>query len=129
MILAGVLLKLGAYGLLRASLLVDLKKWEYYKLFFFVLVGGFLASLVCFRQHDLKALVAYSSVVHMGVIVLVLSLKGYLRVVGVVCILISHGVIRRGMFLNVTLFYKLRKSRSVLLKKGLIYYLPLFIFF
>jgi len=65
----------------------------------------------------------------MGVIVLVLSLKGYLRVVGVVCILISHGVIRRGMFLNVTLFYKLRKSRSVLLKKGLIYYLPLFIFF
>jgi NADH-ubiquinone oxidoreductase chain 4 len=69
MILAGVLLKLGGYGLLRIfPVLVRFFNFG----FVWVsvrLVGGFLVSLICIRQTDLKSLIAYSSVAHIGIVI------------------------------------------------------------
>jgi NADH-ubiquinone oxidoreductase chain 4 len=68
-ILAGVLLKLGGYGLIRVFPFLLLIGLTYNFVFISVsLLGGFLISLVCLRQIDIKALIAYSSVAHIGIV-------------------------------------------------------------
>jgi NADH-ubiquinone oxidoreductase chain 4 len=68
-ILAGVLLKLGGYGLLRVfSILMDFFKWSFIWISV-SLIGGLVVSLICIRQTDLKPLIAYSSVAHMGIVI------------------------------------------------------------
>lgn len=91
MVLAGVLLKLGAYGLL---LFLPLIKINYLLSIYFVLalLGSSLRALVCLRQGDIKLLIAYSSVVHMGVVIL-----GFIRgtELGYSCglmIVLAHGL-------------------------------------
>jgi NADH-ubiquinone oxidoreductase chain 4 len=69
MILAGVLLKLGGYGLIRVFPFLLLIGLNYNFIFVSIsLIGGFLISLVCLRQMDIKALIAYSSVAHIGIV-------------------------------------------------------------
>jgi NADH-ubiquinone oxidoreductase chain 4 len=69
MILAGVLLKLGGYGLIRVFPFLLLMGLNYNFIFVSIsLVGGFLIRLVCLRQIDIKALIAYSSVAHIGIV-------------------------------------------------------------
>lgn len=68
-ILAGLLLKLGGYGLLRVFPFIQQVGLKYNFIFIGVsLIGGVLVSLVCLRQTDLKALIAYSSVAHIGIV-------------------------------------------------------------
>jgi NADH-ubiquinone oxidoreductase chain 4 len=68
-ILAGVLLKLGGYGLIRVFPFIMLIGLNFNYFFISIrLVGGFLISLVCLRQIDIKALIAYSSVAHIGIV-------------------------------------------------------------
>ena len=69
MVLSGVLLKLGSYGLL---LFIPLIKLNLLMVFYFViaLLGSILGSLICFRQGDIKIVIAYSSIVHMGAVTL-----------------------------------------------------------
>jgi NADH-ubiquinone oxidoreductase chain 4 len=68
-ILAGILLKLGGYGLIRVFPLFTLLGINFNYFFISIsLVGGVLISLVCLRQIDLKALIAYSSVAHIGIV-------------------------------------------------------------
>jgi len=92
MILAGVLLKIGVYGLIRLIGLCysHIITWGGY-VFSFGLVGGLVCCLICVRQVDLKSLVAYSSICHMGV-----SLRGILAPSGGLkgCILmrLAHGL-------------------------------------
>jgi NADH-ubiquinone oxidoreductase chain 4 len=70
MILAGVLLKLGGYGLLRVFVLIQSFAIKYNLIFYVIsLVGGVLISLVCLIQVDIKALIAYSSVAHIGIVI------------------------------------------------------------
>jgi NADH-ubiquinone oxidoreductase chain 4 len=69
MILAGVLLKLGGYGLIRVFPFLLLIGLNYNFIFVSIsLIGGFLIRLVCLRQIDIKALIAYSSVAHIGIV-------------------------------------------------------------
>lgn len=69
MILAGVLLKLGGYGLLRVFPFLLVIGLNFNYVFISIrLVGGFLISLICLRQIDIKALIAYSSVAHIGIV-------------------------------------------------------------
>lgn len=76
--MAGLLLKLGGYGLIRLSSVVVAPVGTNYFMFFIVcgLIGGVLTSFMCLQQRDLKALVAFSSIGHMR-LVFFGSLRGY----------------------------------------------------
>jgi NADH-ubiquinone oxidoreductase chain 4 len=70
MILAGVLLKMGGYGMLRILTLYQVERMSLSTFLASVSVwGGFVCSLICLRQADIKALIAYRSITHIGVIV------------------------------------------------------------
>nr|YP_010704701.1 NADH dehydrogenase subunit 4 [Polypedilum masudai]UXG19088.1 NADH dehydrogenase subunit 4 [Polypedilum masudai] len=125
MILAGVLLKLGGYGLIRVFSVI-LNFSVKLNIFWIVLslVGGFLVSLICLRQIDLKALVAYSSVAHMSLVIgglMVLMSWGW----GFsYTLMIAHGLCSSGLFYLVNLFYERLSSRSLLINKGMIVFMP-----
>nr|YP_009443882.1 NADH dehydrogenase subunit 4 [Archipsocus nomas]ATU07103.1 NADH dehydrogenase subunit 4 [Archipsocus nomas] len=125
MILAGVLLKLGGYGLLQ----VMRSMWRVgndYALFYISLslIGGVLISLVCLRQSDLKLLVAYSSVCHMGLMMSgVFTFKSW-GVMGSFSMMVSHGLCSSGLFYLCNLTYERSGSRNLLFNKGMLHYLP-----
>lgn len=124
-ILAGVLLKLGGYGLIRVfSVIINIS--IKLNIFWIVLslVGGFLVSLVCLRQIDLKALVAYSSVAHIrlvigGLMVLLRWGWGFSY-----ALIIAHGLCSSGLFYLVNLTYERLGSRSLLINKGILTFMP-----
>nr|UGS80550.1 NADH dehydrogenase subunit 4 [Waoraniella jarlinsoni] len=125
MILAGVLLKLGGYGLMRFSLFLYKYIINYVFLFILLsLLGGVLVSLNCLRQSDVKLLVAYSSVSHMG-----MMLSGALNfsvwgLSSTLLMMLSHGLCSSGCFFLINIYYERVGSRSLLLLKGMIHYLP-----
>lgn len=118
-ILAGVLLKLGGYGILRRIIFFN---FGYYNIVpwvsSFSIVGALLVGLICLRQVDLKRLVAYSSVVHMGPVVLVLFLMTSYRVLGGWLIIFSHGLCSSCMFFILNLSYQIVGRRSFLIRRG-----------
>lgn len=119
MILAGVLLKLGSYGLIRLVKIFHLNYINWGLLIkFWVCFSLFIIKLICFRQKDLKSLVAYSSVSHMSLIVLSISSGKILGILGVILMRIAHGICSSGLFANVKIFYFLRGSRKILFKNG-----------
>jgi len=124
-ILAGVLLKLGGYGLIRVfSIVLNLS--IKLNIFWVVLslVGGFLVSLICLRQIDLKALVAYSSVAHISLVIgglIVLTRWGW----GFsYTLIIAHGLCSSGLFFLVNLFYERLGRRRLLINKGILAFIP-----
>nr|YP_010587791.1 NADH dehydrogenase subunit 4 [Dicrotendipes pelochloris]WAB46400.1 NADH dehydrogenase subunit 4 [Dicrotendipes pelochloris] len=125
MILAGVLLKLGGYGLIRMfSIIINISMKL--NIFWIVLslVGGFLVSLVCLRQIDLKSLVAYSSVAHMSLVIgglMVLLSWGWGFSYS---LMIAHGLCSSGLFYLVNLTYERLGSRSLLINKGMLAFMP-----
>nr|YP_010587778.1 NADH dehydrogenase subunit 4 [Nilodorum tainanus]WAB46387.1 NADH dehydrogenase subunit 4 [Nilodorum tainanus] len=125
MILAGVLLKLGGYGLIRVfSVIINISLKL--NIFWIVLslVGGFLVSLICLRQIDLKSLVAYSSVAHMSLVIgglMVLLSWGWGFSYS---LMIAHGLCSSGLFYLVNLTYERLGSRSLLINKGMLSYMP-----
>lgn len=124
-ILAGVMLKLGGYGLLRIlSLLqgVGLKFnyiWVRIRLF-----GGVLIRLVCLRQTDLKSLIAYSSVVHIGVVIGGLITITYWGLCGSYTLIIAHGLCSSGLFCLANITYERLGSRSLIINRGLLNLIP-----
>jgi len=126
MILAGVLLKLGGYGICRVfrKFYVGFIKFSPY-LIGLRLIGMAYVGFMCCRLNDIKALVAYSSVAHIG---LVLSglLGGYLwGVTGGLIIIIRHGVSSSGLFCIVNIYYERLGRRSMYINKGLMLLFPL----
>lgn len=124
-ILAGVLLKLGGYGLIRIfSIIINISMKL--NIFWIVLslVGGFLVSLICLRQIDLKSLVAYSSVAHISLVIggLIVLLRwgwGFSY-----SLIIAHGLCSSGLFYLVNLTYERLGSRSLLINKGILNFIP-----
>nr|YP_009987526.1 NADH dehydrogenase subunit 4 [Chloriona tateyamana]QBZ37986.1 NADH dehydrogenase subunit 4 [Chloriona tateyamana] len=130
MILAGVLLKLGGYGLIRVSFMF-LSLLNLYSFIFISvsLMGSFYVSLFCFLQADLKVLVAYSSVSHMGLVlsgVMSLSSYGYM---GSLYLMVSHGLVSSGLFYLVGCLYDRLGSRSLFLMSGLLSFSPSMVMF
>nr|AYW52319.1 NADH dehydrogenase subunit 4 [Anthribidae sp. 9 ACP-2013] len=125
MILAGVMLKLGGYGLMRVLSLFMLTGL-YFNFFFIIIsmVGGIIVSLICLRQSDMKSLIAYSSVAHMGLVlsgILTCSSFGYL---GAFVMMIGHGLCSSGLFCLANIIYERVGSRSLYLSKGMMNIFP-----
>nr|DAC76852.1 TPA_asm: NADH dehydrogenase subunit 4 [Pseudomyrmex veneficus] len=125
MILAGVLLKLGGYGLYR--MVMFMKPIPLMNLFFISvgLIGGVMISFLSMIQVDMKSLVAYSSVVHMN-----LMLSSFLTMMmlgwsSTLMLMISHGICSSGLFYMVNVYYIRSSSRLLLLNKGMINYMPI----
>uniref|UniRef100_UPI00315CA123 NADH dehydrogenase subunit 4 n=1 Tax=Pachyscia longicauda TaxID=3127882 RepID=UPI00315CA123 len=125
MILAGVLLKLGGYGLFRVFGMLLISGINYN--FFFIsvcLISCFFISLVCLRQSDLKSLIAYSSVVHMGLVLGGLMTLNYWGMIGSIILMIAHGLCSSGLFCLVNVVYERLGSRSLFIIKGLVNFMP-----
>nr|YP_010178027.1 NADH dehydrogenase subunit 4 [Conaspidia wangi]QSZ78258.1 NADH dehydrogenase subunit 4 [Conaspidia wangi] len=125
MILAGIMLKLGGYGLLRMfNVLLKLGVKFNYIILSVSLIGGILVSMICLFQVDLKSLIAYSSVVHMSMLLGgVMTLFNW-GLCGSFLLMISHGLCSSGLFCLVNIIYERLGSRSLLINKGLINFMP-----
>nr|YP_001798501.1 NADH dehydrogenase subunit 4 [Friesea antarctica]ABS57599.1 NADH dehydrogenase subunit 4 [Friesea antarctica] len=127
MILAGVLLKLGGYGLIRVLSKIYFSLNLISGVFLSLsLVGMTLIGLVCCRLNDLKALVAYSSVAHMGLVICGLLTGMTWGMNGGLMMMISHGLGSSGLFCFVNMIYERIHSRSLFLNKGVIAIMPIF---
>lgn len=125
MVLAAILLKLGRYGLLRFMEIFMYNRYSYNYIIFSVgIIGSVVISLVCLIQIDIKRLVAYSSVVHINVLmcsIITLMKLGFIRAY---IIIISHGLCSSGLFFMVNLYYERSNSRLLFFNKGIINLLP-----
>nr|YP_010982590.1 NADH dehydrogenase subunit 4 [Odontothrips phaseoli]WOH21585.1 NADH dehydrogenase subunit 4 [Odontothrips phaseoli] len=124
MILAGVLLKMGGYGIFRLSFLL-----KYFFSFSLVWIyisiwGGLVSSFICLRQVDLKSLIAFSSVSHMSLVIIGLMIFFDLGVIGSLMLMISHGLCSSGMFYLANVIYERSGTRSIFLNKGLMSIFP-----
>jgi len=113
-LLSGVLLKMGAYGLIRAAetlpaALLATQDWLAILAFISLLYGGILA----WRQQDLKAMVAYSSISHMGVVLLGIATLNVTGLTGAVVQMVAHGLTAATLFLVVGLLYQRTHSRDL----------------
>nr|YP_010583060.1 NADH dehydrogenase subunit 4 [Eurhadina exclamationis]UGN61506.1 NADH dehydrogenase subunit 4 [Eurhadina exclamationis] len=130
MILAGLLLKIGGYGFIRFMTLCEYTFLSYsYIWYSFCLIGCILVSLVCLTQGDVKCLIAYSSVAHMGMCLIGLLTMSKWGLVGSYLMMISHGLCSSGLFCLANFSYERYLSRSFFLNKGVINLMPSMSFF
>jgi len=129
-ILAGVLLKLGGYGLIRFSLPMFPDATIYFTPFVFVLsvIAIVYASLVALVQEDMKKLIAYSSVAHMGFVTIGLFALTTQGVEGALVIMLSHGLVSAALFLSVGVLYDRTHSRLIVDYGGLVNRMPVYAF-
>jgi NADH-quinone oxidoreductase subunit M len=114
-ILAGVLLKMGAYGFLRFSLPMLPEASVYYADFIFVLscIAIVYTSLVALVQTDMKKLIAYSSVAHMGFVTLGIFTFNQQGIEGAILQMVSHGLVSGALFLCVGVVYDRMHTRDI----------------
>ncbi|MGQ0664293.1 MAG: NADH-quinone oxidoreductase subunit M [Pseudomonadota bacterium] len=127
-ILAGVLLKMGAYGFLRFSLPMLPEASHYFTPFVYVLsiVAIIYTSLVALAQEDMKKLIAYSSVAHMGFVTLGIFTGIVQGIQGALFQMLSHGVVSAALFLVVGVVYDRMHSRDIADYGGLVHRMPLY---
>jgi NADH-quinone oxidoreductase subunit M len=114
-ILAGILLKMGAYGFLRFSLPMLPAASHYFTGFIFGLsiVAVIYTSLVALMQHDMKKLIAYSSVAHMGFVTIGIFTFTLQGIEGAIIQMISHGLVSGALFLCVGVLYDRLHTREI----------------
>nr|YP_008379172.1 NADH dehydrogenase subunit 4 [Rondotia menciana]AGO20412.1 NADH dehydrogenase subunit 4 [Rondotia menciana] len=125
MILAGIMLKLGGYGLLRVMVfLQEINLKLNYIWVVISLVGGLYISMKCFCQVDMKSLIAYSSVAHMSMVIGGIMVMNYWGYIGSYILMISHGLCSSGMFCLANINYERLHSRSLYINKGMMNFMP-----
>jgi len=117
MILAGVLLKLGGYGLIRLILFIKNEKFILLVIIF-SLLGGSILRIVCLINRDIKVIIAYSSVVHIALIIVNTLSKNLWRILGAMVIMLAHGICSSGMFSCANIIYERSHSRRIMLNKA-----------
>ncbi len=125
-ILAGVLLKMGAYGFLRFSLPIMPDASQYFAPLVFGLsvIAVIYTSLVALAQEDMKKLIAYSSVAHMGFVTIGIFVINTQGVQGAVYQMLSHGIVSAALFLCVGVVYDRIHSREIARYGGLVHRMP-----
>jgi NADH-quinone oxidoreductase subunit M len=125
-ILAGILLKMGGYGFLRFSLPMFPDASHYFTPLVFALsvIAVVYTSLVAFRQTDIKKLIAYSSVAHMGFVTMGIFSGNDVGVQGAIFQMLSHGVISGALFLCVGVVYDRMHTREIAFYGGLVNRMP-----
>ena len=125
-ILAGILLKMGGYGFLRFSLPMFPEASHYFTPLVFVLsvIAVVYTSLVAFRQTDIKKLIAYSSVAHMGFVTMGIFSGNAVGIQGAIFQMLSHGVISGALFLCVGVVYDRMHTREIAFYGGLVNRMP-----
>jgi NADH-quinone oxidoreductase subunit M len=129
-LLSGVLLKMGAYGIIRAIGMLPEAALVLQPLLaglalFSIVYGGLLA----WRQSDLKAMVAYSSVSHMGIVILGIATLTEIGMLGAILQMMAHGLIAGALFLLVGLLYERTHSREIADYSSLVQVMPKFALF
>lgn len=127
-LLAGVLLKLGGYGFLRFSLpmLPDASAWFAPLVFALSAVAIVYTSLVALMQSDMKKLIAYSSVAHMGMVTIGIFTPNAVGMTGSVVQMLSHGFVSGALFMVVGVVYDRIHSREIDRYGGLAERMPLY---
>jgi NADH-quinone oxidoreductase subunit M len=127
-ILAAILLKMGGYGFLRFSLpMFPNASVEFTPLVFTLSVIAIVyTSLVAFRQTDIKKLIAYSSVAHMGFVTMGIFAGTTQGVAGGVFQMVSHGIVSGALFLCVGIVYDRMHTREIAAYGGLVNRMPLY---
>lgn len=130
-ILAGVLLKIGAYGFLRFSLPIFPCATIFFTPIVFVLslIAITYASLITLCQIDLKKIVAYSSISHMGFITLGIFTFNVQGIEGSILLMLSHGIVSSALFLCIGSLYDRYHTRVIKYYNGLVKVMPIFILF
>nr|WNH19159.1 NADH dehydrogenase subunit 4 [Sphoeroides maculatus] len=126
MILAAVLLKLGGYGMMRILVTLEpLTKELSYPFIVLALWGVIMTGSICMRQTDLKSLIAYSSVSHMGLVVGGILIQTPWGFTGALILMIAHGLTSSALFCLANTSYERTHSRTMLLARGMQMALPL----
>nr|BAM75117.1 NADH dehydrogenase subunit 4 [Bolinichthys pyrsobolus] len=126
MVLAAVLLKLGGYGMMRMMLLLDpLSKELAYPFIVLALWGVIMTGSICLRQTDLKSLIAYSSVSHMGLVAGGILIQTPWGFTGALILMIAHGLASSALFCLANTNYERTHSRTMVLARGIQTVLPL----
>ena len=129
-LLSGILLKMGSYGLIRAATLLPAAVIELQTVLagialFSLIYGGLLA----WRQTDLKRMIAYSSVSHMGVVLLGIATLNVAGLTGAVYQMVAHGLVAGATFLLIGLLYERTHTRDINHYSSLVRVTPRFAFF
>nr|WPM97891.1 NADH dehydrogenase subunit 4 [Maurolicus muelleri] len=120
MVLAAVLLKLGGYGMMRMMPMLDpLTKHLAYPFLALALWGMLMTGSICLRQTDLKSLIAYSSVGHMGLVAAGIFTQTPWGFSGAIILMISHGLASSALFCLANTTYERTHSRTMLLIRGM----------
>jgi len=129
-ILAAILLKLGSYGLLRISTIFPfLTKSLAEPITAISLWGAVITRIICIRQPDIKSLIAYSSVGHIGLLtagIITVQIWGW---EGAIIIIIAHGFCSSAIFALANCLYETTSTRSLFLTKGILAIFPIFALF
>jgi NADH-quinone oxidoreductase subunit M len=127
-ILAGILLKLGGYGFMRFCLpMFPNATWQFTPLIFTLsVIAVIYTSLVAFRQVDIKKLIAYSSVAHMGFVTMGIFAGNPTGEQGAIFQMLSHGLISGALFLCVGVIYDRMHTREIVFYGGLVNRMPIY---
>ena len=127
-ILGGIMLKLGGFGFIRYSLGLFPETSVYFMPWIYLLgiLGVVYVSLTTLRQIDFKRVIAYSSVSHMGIVVLGLFSNNTIGIEGGIYLMLAHGITTSGLFICVTYIYERFHTRIIKYYRGLNVTMPLF---
>ena len=125
-ILAGVLLKLGGYGLFLTIIFNTTNLISNGVLSIISMVGAAILAVMILRMADMKVAIAYSSVVHMRMVIVVYTSNRVLGIVGGLWIMIAHGITSSGIFRAANMIYERRHRRRLVNNKGVLRLIPFF---